>query len=82
MDGFRKSDSRQGQSFDKHVAIGAYLIFLALQSAQNSVSDFQPKQPGYRRDAVHQELTCLQSYHWPEQSDGQVSLSQATYAFC
>jgi len=47
-------------------AISADLIFLALQSAQNSVSDFQPKQPGYRYDAVHQELACLQSYHWPE----------------
>jgi hypothetical protein len=28
-------------------AISAALIFLALQSAQNSVSDFQPKQPIY-----------------------------------
>ncbi len=60
---------------------GAHLIFLALQSVQNSVSDFQPKQPGYRRDAVHHELACLQSYHWPEQGNGQVSLSEATYAF-
>jgi hypothetical protein len=59
-----------------------YLIFLALQLAQNSVSDFQPKQLGYRSDAVHQELACLQSYPWPEQDDGQVSLSQATYEFC
>ena len=77
-----KSDFRQSQSLDKHVAIGAGLIFLALQSAQNSVSDFQPKQLGYSSDVVHQELAYLQSFHWPEQGDGQVSLSQATYAFC
>ncbi len=82
IDSFRKSDFRQSQGFDKHVAIGADLIFLALQSTQISVSDFQPKQPGYRRDAVHEELACLQSYHWSEQGDGQVNLSQATYAFC
>ena len=82
IDSFRKSDFRQSQSFDKHVAIGVNLIFLALQSAQNSVSDFQPKQPGYRRDAIHRELACLQSFHWPEQGDGLVSLSQVTCVFC
>ena len=31
-------------------------IFLALQSVRNSVSDFQPKQPSYRRDAFHLSL--------------------------
>ena len=47
---FRGSDSQQSQSFGKHITISAYLFFLTVHSAQNSVSAFHSKQ----KEAVEQ----------------------------
>ena len=47
---FRGSDSQQSQSFGKHITISAYLFFLTVHSAQNSVSAFYSKQ----KEAVEQ----------------------------
>ena len=67
---FRQSDPRLGQHFDEYIAIAEDLIYFALQSAQNDVSDIQPKQLDYRHGAVHQELAWLVSYHRHEQGGG------------